>query len=103
MGNNLEKVNLVHENINVLCEIGKNIDDHEFDKEMIKTFYETFYYPKHSLTKLEEMCGDHPHLKNILKNHIKLFNKYNSTNIDESTYVRNTYILLKKTLNIIGV
>jgi|LauGreDrversion4_2_1035121.scaffolds.fasta_scaffold40460_6 hypothetical protein len=49
------------------------------------------------------MHSNYPHLQNKLKNHIKLFNKYNLTGVEEDIYVQNTFKSLKKTLCVIGL
>lgn len=106
MGNaSSTKTTLIHENINKLIEIGKKLKDKNYivNKNDVISLYKTFYYPRDSLTKLQEMDNNHYHLHRILKNHIHLYNKYNSLNIDEYIYVENTYNLLEKTLYLIGV
>lgn len=99
-----KEVNLIHSNINILIELGTKIDNGlEINKKYVKSLYKTFYYPTHSLTKLEEMNSNHYNLYKILKKQIELYNNYNSTNINVTEYVKNTYRSLGKTLYIIGV
>lgn len=114
-----ERVNFVYENVKKLEAIGipikKEYDitdiiflkDKNLKKEIIN-LYKTFYYPTHSLTKVEECTshfgGDtHHHLRRILTNNIELYNKYNSTNINVNNYVKNTLENLQPTLRVIGV
>jgi hypothetical protein len=106
MGNkSSSETNLIHENINILIDIGLKMEDKKYkvDKDYVISLYKTFYYPRHSLTILDEMYSNYPHLQNKLKNHIKLFNKYNLTNISEDDYVKTTLKSLKKTLCVIGL
>ena len=109
-----ERVNFVYENVKKLEAIGIPIKK-EYDitdiiflkdknlKQEIINLYRTFYYPTHSLTKLDEMNGDHYHLRRILTNNIELYNKYNSTNINVNNYVNTTVENLQPTLRVIGV
>jgi len=106
MGNkSSSETNLIHENINILIDIGLKMEDKNYkvDKDYVISLYKTFYYPRHALTKLDEMHSNYPHLQNKLKNHIKLFNKYNLTGVEEDIYVQNTFKSLKKTLCVIGL
>jgi len=104
MGNkSSSEIKLIHANINILIEYGIKMEDKNFivDKYYVIMLYKTFYYPKHPLTILEEIQWNHPHLKEILRKHIKMFNKYNSTNINEDFYINDTYKSLQKTLLLI--
>lgn len=110
MGNtySLEETNIINQNINVLTKIGIDVKNNSYElndnnKKYIISLYKTFYFPKHSLTKIEEINENHYHLRKILKNHILLFNKYNSLNIDVIKYINDTYESLKPTLYIIDV
>jgi hypothetical protein len=99
------EINFIHANINILIEYGIKMADINFavDKQYVVALYKTFYYPRHVLTKLDEMNNDHLLLRRILRKQIKMYNKYNLTNIDENNYVQNTYNSLKKTLHLISV
>ncbi len=108
MGNTSSSINLTIDNINILTDIAEKIQQksYKLDKnniEYIISLYKTFYYPRHSLTKLEEMNSNHHHLRKIIKNNIRDYNKINSTNIDEKKYIENAYNGLKQTLHLIGV
>lgn len=68
----LEDTNQIYNNIELLkiinLEIKENIYElNEENKNYIIRLYRTFYYPKHPLTKLEEINSHHQHLKKILK------------------------------------
>ncbi len=110
MGNSysLEETNLIYENlilllgINILIKQGK-YELNEENKNNIITLYKTFYNPRHSLTKLEEIHSQHRHLKKILKDIVKSYNKYNSLNINVNEYVIDTYNSIKPTLYLLGV
>jgi hypothetical protein len=112
MGNNLfkydiDKINTIHENIELLQDIAINIKetikiDDEI-KQQIINLYKTFYYPRDSLDRLNEMNTNHGYLRYKLKNYIKLYNEYNKTTIDEKNYVVKTYENIKNTLYLINV
>lgn len=115
MGNASPKtVNAIYENVKKLEEIGiqlKNkyditdlirLSDNK-EKENIVDLYESFYYPRHSFRKLEEIRDNHYHLRRILRENIKLYNEYNSTNINVEDYVKTTVKNLQPTLRVIGV
>jgi hypothetical protein len=81
-------------------------ENNELDFEMkqhIRKLYKTFYYPTHVLTRLDEIHTEHKILKNKLKNHIEMYNKYNNMTIDEENYVKTTYENIKYTLYLINV
>jgi hypothetical protein len=106
MGNkSSSEINLIDSNINILMEYGIKMEDKNFivDKNYVVSLYKTFYCPRHVLFRIDEMQSNHYHLRKRLRNQIKMYNKYNSTNINEDDYVENTYKLLKKTLRLIGV
>ncbi len=67
----LEETNIIYKNIILLQSINIQIKEgnyklNEENKNYIIMLYRTFYYPRHSLTKLEEMQSHHHHLKKIL-------------------------------------
>lgn len=106
MGNKIvAETILIHNNINILIDIGNKTEDKNYilDEKYAVSLYKSFYYPIHCLTILDEIEDRHYHLNKNLRKRIKMYNKYNSTNIDEDIYVKNTYNSLKKTLYIIGV
>lgn len=113
MGNSSPtRVNTVYENVKKLEEIGVELKNKygtsdmmllSEEKEIIINLYRSFYYPSHSLRKLEEINEDHYHLRKILTENIKLYNKYNSTNVDVEDYIQTTVKNLQPTLRIIGV
>lgn len=106
MGNkSSSEINLIDTNINILIDYGIKMEDKNFvvDKHYVVSLYNTFYYPKHSLSKLDEIQSNHQHLRKILREQIQMFNKYNSTSNNENNYIQSTYKSLKKTLHFIGV
>jgi hypothetical protein len=109
MGNKSHKeITIIYENIIALGLIGVKIQNNNFELnniniKYIKSLYKTFYYPKHSLTILDEIENNYYHLQNILKNTVILYNKYNLTNINEDLYVRTTLHKLQPTLHIINL
>lgn len=107
-------VNAIYDNVKTLEEMGfqikKKYDITDMiiladkkEKVNIIKLYKSFYYPTHSLRRLEEMHNGHYHLRQILKKNIKLYNKYNLTNIDVEDYVKKTVENLQPTLRVIGV
>ena len=106
MGNETSsQILLKYANIEKLIDIGKKMNNpmYETNKAEIVALYKTFYYPRHVLTKFDEINDDHYKLRTRLKEIITLFNKYNSTAFDVDTYVTNTYNSLKPTFVFIGV
>ena len=109
-----KSVNAIYENIQELEEIGIYLNikysitelyplRDTKEKAHIIDLYESFYYPRHSLRKLEEIRDKHYHLRKILRENIELYNKYNSTNINVEEYVKTTVKKLQPTLRVIGV
>lgn len=106
------KINIIHNNISELVHIGiqigilsrneiKKLDENIIRR--IRKLYSSFYFPCDSLRQIEEaLIDDYYHLKQILKNHIREYNKYNSSNIDEEKYIKTTLEELKPTLRIIN-
>lgn len=107
MGNTSpRRVNDIYENVKLLEEIGRQIDDVRLNKDIKKEIihlYQLFYYPRDSLTKLEEIYTNHYQLRRILRKNIKLYNEYNTTNIDVENYVETSVKNLQPTLRVIGV
>ena len=107
-------VNEIYENVKKLEDIGVQLKNKYDERDLIRfgvvkekqdiiNLYESFYYPRHSLRKLEELYQNHYHLRKILRKNIKLYNEYNSTNIHVENYVKTTVNNLQPTLRVIGV
>jgi hypothetical protein len=105
-----ESVNHTHIIIETLKALSIQIKDENIfnldniTKNKIKLMYRNFYYPTHSQTRLNESDFQlyiSYHLRRKLSNHIFLYNKYNSFNIDVDDYVDSTLDILKISLPLI--
>ena len=99
-----ERTEFIYNTVEILQQIGiymkQNNDKPEnITVNDIKKLYQRFYYPTHSLTILDELNSDYDILRRKLRENIRAYNKYNSTNINENNYVNNVMENLRPTLD----